>query len=209
MVWNSYLESMKTKNDLRTVEKFTEGLKSCKILQFPGAGENTVFSGTRPYYNSTVPYTTIVNGRPGVDLPEYIPDFRPHLQRDGLILLSWDKRICERGFLYTAYWVTSSGIHRYYASNACMLEDFAESMPYRKSYAAEDGIDYYGEAGPMYIVHVAPELMMNSCQKKVQRPEHIRKLVALGSKVDFNYNFLLTRERKRFFFNDGPNPKGA
>ena len=167
----------------------------CKIIPFPGVDlyENYGTSGT--YYNTLL--QNVISGRPGEKLPASIPDFRPYLQRNGLILLSWNKRLTKKGGIYTAYWVTSSGVHRYYASPALFIEDFQEALPYRKSYAAEDGIDYYGETSPLYIVHVAPELMMSSSEKKLRRPEHISKLKNLGIQVDFDYNFLLTREKKR------------
>ena len=167
-----------------------------KVIPFPGVflhDENRGVQG-------------LILARPGEKLPESIPDFRPQLQRDGLILLSWDKRIIhikENETLYTAYWVTSSGILRYYASMAMHIEDFAKAMPNRKSYAAEDGIDFYGEAGPEYLVHVAPELMMSCNQKLIQRPEHIKKLKSLGISVDFDYSFSLNTERKKKASNPG------
>ena len=162
----------------------------CKIIPF------------KAFYSFTKAETQnvtgkIIPGRPGEGLPDSIPDWRPYLQRNGLILLSWDKRLCEKGALYTAYWVTSSGTHRYYASPALVMENFSEAMPDRKSYAAEDGIDFYGERKPLYVVHVAPELMMSSSEKITQRPLHISKLKSLGVQVDFNYSFLLTKEKKQ------------
>jgi len=191
-------------NNNKTIVK--DGLFSqskCKIIPFPGLNNFTRNSeqSNRLYTHNHSYTAAIIHGRPGERLPENIPDFRPHLQRDGLILLSWDKKLSVTGALYTAYWVTSSGIHRYYASPAVFIEDFAETMPYKKSYAAEDGIEFYGDASPLYIVHVAPELMMSSYQKKTQRPEHIKKLKALGVKVNFEYAYLLSRERKRLPFN--------
>ena len=166
-----------------------------KIIPFPGVILN------EPFCQGNV--RGLILARPGEKLPESVPDFRPLLQRDGLILLSWDKKIREKGSLYTAYWVTSSGILRYYASPALYIENFSQAMPSRKSYAAEDGIDYYGEADPEYIIHVAPELMMSSSQKIKERPKHIKKLRTLGVKVDFDYPFLLKTERKRKVLNHG------
>ena len=162
-----------------------------KVIPFPGVFLHESLCQSRKNVHG------LILARPGERISEPVPDFRSKLQRDGLILLSWDKRFCEKGTLYTAYWVTSSGILRYYASPALFIEDFVRAMPNRKSYAAEDGIDFYGEAGPEYIVHVAPELMMSSSQKLRQRPEHIKRLKKLGIKVDFDYSFLLKTERKK------------
>jgi hypothetical protein len=157
----------------------------------------TEIQGTAVQRTVPADYLSLFLARPGEKVPESIPDFRPKLQRDGLILLSWDKRSYKKRPIYTAYWVTSSGILRYYASPVLYIEDFTQAMPNRKSYAAEDGIDFYGDPGPEYIVHVAPELMMSNSQKQNQRPEHIKKLKALGIEVDFDYPFLLTTERKK------------
>ena len=134
---------------------------------------------------------------PGKHLPADIPDFRPVLQRDGLILLGWDKRKTEKGELYTAYWVTSNGIPRFYASKQHKAEDFSLAQPDRKSYAAEDGIEFYGQEAPACIVHVAPELMMSNPQHRKLRYAHIKTLKENGISVDFNYKYLLTKERSR------------
>ena len=69
--------------------------------------------------------------------------------------------------------------------------------PDHKSYAAEDGIEFYGENAPLYIVHVAPELMMTNPQHRELRPAHIRLLKHQGSEVDFDYEYLLTTEKRR------------
>jgi len=134
---------------------------------------------------------------PGESLPDSIADYRPLLQRDGLILLSWDKRITEMGERYTAYWVTSTGISRFYASRSLPLEDFPSARPDHKSYAAEDGIEFYGQQAPVYMVHVAPELMMNNPRHGALRFAHIQTLQEQGSTVDFNYKYLLKTEKAK------------
>jgi hypothetical protein len=134
---------------------------------------------------------------PGNSLPSGISDFRPALQRDGLILLGWDKRFTETGERYTAYWVTSIGIPRFYASKPLLLADFPFAKPDHKSYAAEDGIEFYGQKAPAYIVHVAPDLMMSNSRHRELRTAHISTLKNLGSKVNFNYKYLLKTEKNR------------
>jgi hypothetical protein len=140
-------------------------------------------------------YLVPILARPGEALPRSIPDYRALLQRDGLILLSWVKKHTEMGERYTAYWVTSQGINRYYASGDLEAEQFVFAVPVRKSYAAEDGIDFYGQNNPAYIVHVAPNLMMGKRQLTDERPEHIKKLKGLGMEADYSYPFLLTKKR--------------
>jgi len=138
---------------------------------------------------------------PGAPLPEGLDDCRPDLQRDGLILLSWDKRRTERGEYYTAYWVTSVGIPRFYASLPLNKEEFPFACPNHKSYAAEDGIEFYGQDAPLYVVHVAPELMMHNPQHRKLRLEHIQMLKEQGSAADFNYVYLLKTEKRRDLMN--------
>jgi hypothetical protein len=170
------------------------GHSGCKILLFPGVKVPVEYKAA----------PKIILARPGERMPEQVPDFRSQLHRDGLILLSWDKKLCMNGALYTAYWVTSSGILRYYASPALYIEDFGSAMPNRKSYAAEDGVDFYGDPSPSYMVYVAPELMMSSQEKVVQRPEHIKKLKSMGISVDFDYGYLLKTERNKKIPFPGP-----
>ena len=146
----------------------------------------------------THPFLIPILAKPGKPLPAAVPDYRHLLQRDGLILLSWDRHLTEKGERFTAYWVTSAGICRYYASLALPPNDFHNARPDHKSYAAEDGIEFYGQPRPYYIVHVAPELMMNLRGKADERPEHIKMLRELGVSVDFDHKFLLTREKKKF-----------
>jgi len=134
---------------------------------------------------------------PDMPLPAGIFDYRSLLQRDGLILLAWDKRICERGEHYTAYWITSAGIPRFYASKPHSSEDFFLALPHHKSYAAEDGIEFYGQKAPAYMVHVAPELMKSNPRHGELRLKHIAVLRKLGSEVDFDFEYLLTKGKKR------------
>jgi len=168
------------------------------IIPFPGSGvsidsrrESEIPRANR--YLSASSYMAA----PGSSLPSGIFDFRPALQRDGLILLGWDKRFNETGERFTAYWVTSAGIPRFYASRPLLLEDFPFANPDHKSYAAEDGIEFYGQKAPDYIVHVAPDLVMSNPRHKELRAAHIKMLKKLGSKVNFNYKYLLKTEKKR------------
>ena len=146
---------------------------------------------------------------PGEPLPDALTDYRPLLQRDGLILLSWDKRITEMGERYSAYWVTSAGVPRFYASRYLSPEDFPSARPDHKSYAAEDGIEFYGQETPVYVVHVAPELMMNNPLHGDLRLAHIQTLKDQGSTVDFNYKYLLKTAKEKNRESKGRGSKGC
>ena len=175
-------------------------LKNRSTMNFPNSGINRL-AGSVP-----------ILALPGMKIPPGIPDFRPYLQRDGLILLGWDKRESEKGAFYTAYWITSTGIPRFYASKPLPETDFPAAMPHHKSYAAEDGIEFYGQDPPAYLVHVAPELFKSSPIHKEVREVHIKLLELEGVNVDFNYQFLLTNEKKpkkKRFYSRKPDRAGA
>ena len=166
-----------------------------KIIPFPGINAQDPSSDNLPVKQP--PGLTPILALPGIPLPANIPDYRIMLQRDGLILLAWDKRITETGDRYTAYWVTSVGIPRFYASKPLCITDFFNARPDHKSYAAEDGIEFYGQEAPECLVHVAPELMKSNPRHGELRSAHINKLKYQGNIVNFNYKYLLKTEKKR------------
>jgi hypothetical protein len=106
-------------------------------------------------------------------------------------------RVTAMGERYTAYWITSSGTPRFYASEPFCSKEFASARPHHKSYAAEDGIEFYDQKAPAYIVHVAPELMISNPSHKELRKKHIKLLRHLGSKVDFDYKYLLSADKAK------------
>jgi len=161
-------------------------MEGAQIIPFPGSERTKSNSCNAPFLAS-----------PGMSLPPSIPDFRKFLQRDGLILLGWEKRSSVRGDRYTAYWVTSTGTARFYASMPHAQEDFHNAEPDHKSYAAEDGIEFYGQSPPEYLVHTAPELMMSNPRHGELRLSHIQSLKKEGCNVDFRYKYLLTMEKRR------------
>jgi len=186
----------------------SEASGKSNIISFPGSGVS-IGSSCKSEISNTKQCLSAMSylAAPGASLPSGVNDFRPVLQRNGLILLGWDKRFNETGERYTAYWVTSAGTPRFYASKPLLLKDFPFANPDHKSYAAEDGIEFYGQKAPDYIVHVAPDLMMSNPKHKELRTAHINMLKSLGSKVNFNYKYLLKTEKKRK--PDNPNNKAC
>ena len=174
-------------------EKKTTAFGFSNIIPFPGTGMFAARSAQKDRALVLAPFLA----RPGIPLPPPITDYRPHLQRDGLILLAWDRRETEMGGRYTAYWVTSMGTPRFYASKLFSSEDFSSARPDHKSYAAEDGIEFYGQTVPACLVHVAPELMMSNPRHGELRTAHIKILESQGSKVDFSFKYLLKTEKNR------------
>jgi hypothetical protein len=174
--------------------------KESNIILFPG-GNRTSVQRNLEFFDSGHPVRVssgkLIHAAPGEPLPEDIADYRHLLQRDGLILLAWDKRMTEMGERYTAYWVTSVATPRFYASKAHPAESFFMARPNHKSYAAEDGIEFFGQQPPDLIVHVAPDLMMGNPRHGELRKVHIEILRQLGSVADFDYKYLLTTDKKR------------
>jgi len=85
--------------------KLTTG-HSANIIFFPGHNTHANFSANREAGHSGgkhMIYKAPILAAMGMPVPPELHDFRPVLQRDGLILLAWDKRISEIGERYTAY----------------------------------------------------------------------------------------------------------
>jgi hypothetical protein len=193
-------------SELKNSEINTVPHSPSNIIPFPGkkgffTPKNTKRESSN-YGNEGFFVSKPLIAAPGEALPPNIHDYRPLLQRDGLILLAWDKRITEKGELYTAYWVTSAGVARFYASKPHSPDDFFLAQPDHKSYAAEDGIEFYGQEAPAYIVHIAPELMMNNPRHRELRQAHIETLRQQGNIADFNYKYLLKTAKKHGLSNN-------
>ena len=183
--------------DIKTRNSGAVNNNFSRVISFPEAYQAAGYQIKLPVPSKERFFSPPFLAMPGNILPADIPDFRPVLQRDGLILLAWDKRKTGKGHRFTAYWVTSAGVPRFYSSKLLSLNDFPLAQPNRKSYAAEDGIDFYGQEAPVYMVHVAPELMKSNPRHRELRAVHINILKHYGSKVDFNYKYLLKNEKSR------------
>jgi hypothetical protein len=153
----------------------------------------------------------VISALPGEPLPPEHPDFRPLLQRDGLILLSWAKwnnhqsyRLC-----YRINWIKSCGKSHQYSTGFIYEVDnekeFALVMPsqrgdrcYRQGLA---GRSLY-EADPRnipdnniadYVFLTAPDLNAATI------PLFVEKLKLAGSTVDFDFDFSLGKAKELEF----------
>ena len=185
-----YYELLKINDELEYLERAYQPYPEPKSIQ---RAEPRIIPFPGVEHKKNAPFLAM----PGYSLPSIIPDFRSSLQRDGLILLGWDRRKNDIGELFTAYWVTSIGHARYYASRQYNTDNFPQAVPDHKSYAAEDGIEFYGQEAPSYVVHTAPELMMSNPHHSSLRAAHICNLRKTGVNVDFMYKYLLTKEKYR------------
>jgi hypothetical protein len=129
--------------------------------------------------------------------PEYM-DFRPSLQRDGLILLGWGLWANRKGdgLYYRANWIKSRSKHLCYGSGLVRFtgEDEVKTvMPLEKgdiNYADEDGWTRYWSKYVYVeiadvVFYAAPALSRHTI------PAFIELLKASGVTVDFEYQFSL------------------
>jgi len=129
---------------------------------------------------------------PWQKLPEGYMDYRPLLQRDGLILYAWE--------LYNEkiriIWLTSaSRIMRKYQAEVDNEKDMQTLTPDSKF----DTDHWNHKPKPNFIIYVAPEHLTRDT-----RNAFITKLKEEGSTVNFKYEFSLGRqkaERERAVFN--------
>jgi hypothetical protein len=153
----------------------------------------------------------VISALPGEPLsPEY-PDFRPLLQRDGLILLSWARWDNHRsyGLCCRVNWVKSCG--KYYHYSTGFIYDFwtdkdlAGVVPsirgdnrYRDGIAGrnlyETDIKHIPDSNIAdYVFLAAPDLNAATI------PLFIEKLKQAGSTVDFDFDFSLAKVKELEF----------
>jgi hypothetical protein len=144
----------------------------------------------------------VISVMPDEPFPAGHRDFRPLLQRDGLILLSWarwEDWFGDESFLrrYIVTWATSRGKARHYATKAVEEKDLAAALPerkgdrlfYRGAYGSLGGYDlhsYNDKAIADYLYFAAPFDLT-----KGTIPGFVGVLKALGSTVDFDHVFTL------------------
>jgi hypothetical protein len=138
----------------------------------------------------------VISALPGEIIPPEYPDFRPFLQRDGLILLSWARWNNRKwyGLCYRVNWVKSRGKCRHYASGFAEIpekEQAGEIMPIQQGDIdwslgiAGTGNYYISDEIADVVFIAAPELNRRTI------PAYIELLKAGGVTVDFGYEFSL------------------
>jgi hypothetical protein len=121
---------------------------------------------------------------PGEPLPENCPDYRPLLQRDGLILWSWE---IYGDWIRIAWLSANRGMFKYQA----VTDDESElsTICPEKKY----DWDRWGHNEKRdFIIYAAPsELTINT------RSAFVAKLKASGVSVNFDYEFSLGRQKAK------------
>ena len=166
-----------------------------KIIIFP-----TAYAGRRPEAppEKARDYKkpAVIEAPYGVPLPEGRPDFREALQRDGLVLVKWEKRVSGKGAFYSVQWAKSRGENRRKYWSRSMPED---EVPYAAPCGCSRGFSYshnYGDPCE-YTVEVAPGDVMNGPFSEYHK--YVQGLKSLGLKADFDHDFDLTTETRNRF----------
>jgi hypothetical protein len=152
----------------------------------------------------------IISALPGETIPPEFPDFRPYLQRDGLILLGWSRwdNHKEYGLCYRVNWVKSCGKCRYYSSGAFWYDIFdAKEMKEATPCRGGDVFWRQGIAGkPHNLKYVYNKDMADyvfACApwdlNSRTMPGFIEELKAAGVTVNFDFPFSMDYVKKLEF----------
>jgi hypothetical protein len=128
----------------------------------------------------------------GTPLPNGIPDLRPLLRRDGLILLSW-KQMKTEPLTYEVFWVTKTGMLHTYAALSVPEKDLGSAMPNKGTDVTPFAVPGIHFSGPdsliSYWVHVAPRNIS-------ERQEYVKKLEAMGIDTGPDVKFSMKQQKQ-------------
>jgi hypothetical protein len=186
-------------------------------LELTGLASALKWEQNREKTASETPHTgprkrpCVVSALPGETIPPEFSDFRPTLQRDGLILLGWSRwNISPYYYLrkspcYVVNWITSAPNRHYrrYNTNYILQEEIDTAKP------DKTGDPYFllGICGkPFDFKHVkdkdvADYVFICAPWDLNTRtiPAFITELKAAGAKTDFDYRFTLGGQRELEF----------
>jgi len=125
----------------------------------------------------------IIEAMPDKPLPKNYPDYRLLLQRDGLILFSWE--IYDD--VIKIVWLTSNGAMRKYQVET---DDESELATISPKYKYRNGLRFYPGEVPDFIIYTAPpEITVNL------RDTFLAMLKDSGVSVNFDYEFTLGKQK--------------
>ena len=135
----------------------------------------------------------------GDPLPEGIEDYREVLQRNGLVLICYQKLASREGTFFDVLWAQSCGTTRARVTNwsgAIREENLSYVMPL-------DAIvnykyhEFHAKLKIIYTVNVAPESVLNGPLSGFYT--YVQSLKDAGMKNDFDYNFIFAAEKRNRF----------
>jgi hypothetical protein len=129
----------------------------------------------------------------GKPIPKGYPDYRPVLQRDGLILVSWIKIVHQvKGVFFNIQWIKSAGRAR-----TILWSGYVREKELPNAFPDENKNLFWDEKDEVYRIKVAPDELLHGTMDF--RAEYIKILKSGGVTVDFDYAFYLPAERKNRF----------
>ena len=132
----------------------------------------------------------------GDPLPEGVQDFRETLQRDGLVLICYQKLTSREGAFFNVLWAQSNNANRRRLtewSGAVREED----IPYVLPLDAEYSHSYHEKLQEIYTVRVAPETILIGPLSDFY--VYIQSLKDANLKNNFDYVFNFTAEKRNRF----------
>jgi hypothetical protein len=132
----------------------------------------------------------------GEVLPVGIPDFRQLLQRDGLLLIRWEKRTSSEGSYFNVLWARSI-IPRYTEWSGKIRE---ESVQYALPLDVDYSKYYHEKTRLVYAVQVAPENVLHGSVADftayVESLKNAGMTDASGKQINFDYVYNFAAEKR-------------
>ena len=166
--------------------KFTDELYTENGCVHSFINEAYPITRTPPAFKKPEKKAVIIEVMPWEPMPKGHQDFRPLLQRDGLILQGWH----WRGSEIKIVWLTTG--RRNMSKYEAIIDNEAELVsicPQRRYNDARFG--YYQEEEPDFIIYTAPADLTADA-----RGSFIQKLREAGVNVNFNKDFTLGGQRR-------------
>jgi hypothetical protein len=195
MVINYFLLGKISEEQSTSIADYIDTVIGGGYLPEPGSKSKTIIFPTTYTGPEEEPAKEVVINAPyGSPLPDCYPDFREALQRNGLLLILWEKRIGQEGTFYNVLWAKSYGERRSTAWSGNIRE---EEIPYVMPYDNTDYSYREPELRTVYTVKVAPENVLHGPISEL--PKYIQSLKDFGIKADFEYNFIFAAEKRTRF----------
>jgi hypothetical protein len=139
-----------------------------------------------------------ISALPGEAIPPEYPDFRPLLQRDGLILLGWAFwELPDQGAGYEVNWITSIPKHHRYCSSFIPVKETIQGVQpgWAGNQFFREGLrGRYNKILAEYVVFCTPP---DIHPRNI--PAFVQLLKNTGVTVDFDYRFRLGSQRELGF----------
>jgi len=187
--WTGYYSSVEKDGNIVYPKKIIDGINWAARTfnnsdRTATAQENESTRAVPKPLKSEKKKTVIIEAMPWEPLPEKCPDYRPYLQRDGLILFSWE----IHGDEIRIVWLAANGGMRRYQTLIDNESELTTICP-EKKYTV-DHYHCHTLREPDFIIYAAPPSLTANT-----RNAFIAKLKAAGVSINFDYEFTLGKQK--------------